>query len=504
MVTRPGPTAMWIKRMIKLTRFSKAGCAWRLWLAIAALTLVGLSFLFSPVGDAGLERQPVAGGATVQADVTGQDAGQGRFHTWQDGERTMRVRLLSGADITERDSAAEMVAGHRQLGDELLEALFLDDNGGQVMTLPGGVLVQLDPAGTVTDAEAFFSQNGIMADRLTAMTFADNAYLVGAPPGLPSLELANSLAGRPGVVTSVPNWRMPVESLQDPVQDDHGDTLATATDLPLDTPTPGFLSDVEDVDMFKFVLTESTFVIVDNNDVIVSWENPDTARVPFGQSYVIFDSAGQRLKGGGLVDIRLSAGTYYASVEYSNVLEHRRKQHYQVVVKTIPDHSDTMENADQVSVGPGDSRTAALIFRDFHSPTDVDFFKFELEETTEVVILVGLNFHHPWWGSMGPYNLEVLDSDGNTIGPSREGTYFYGRPYRLQAGAYYIRLSPFSWQGRYEGVNAPYNTGRLRVYTNVEYTEFVDDCSALGTAYDDPLYGCQWHLDNTNSPRQPG
>ena len=141
--------------MIKLTRFSKAGCGWRLWLAIAALTLVGLSFLFSPVGDVGLERQPVAGVATaatvatVRADVTGQDAGQGTFHTWQDGERTMRVRLLSGGDITERDSAAEMAAGsHRQLGDEQPEALFLDDNGGQVMTLPGGVLVQLDPAGT--------------------------------------------------------------------------------------------------------------------------------------------------------------------------------------------------------------------------------------------------------------------------------------------------------------------------------------------------------------------
>ena len=32
---------------------------------------------------------------------------------------------------------------------------------------------------------------------------------------------------------------------------------------------------------------------------------------------------------------------------------------------------------------------------------------------------------------------------------------------------------------------------------DIAYASFIDDCSAISTDYDDPLYGCQWHLDNT-------
>ena len=32
---------------------------------------------------------------------------------------------------------------------------------------------------------------------------------------------------------------------------------------------------------------------------------------------------------------------------------------------------------------------------------------------------------------------------------------------------------------------------------DTEYASFIDGCSAISTDYDDPLYGCQWHLNNT-------
>ena len=28
-------------------------------------------------------------------------------------------------------------------------------------------------------------------------------------------------------------------------------------------------------------------------------------------------------------------------------------------------------------------------------------------------------------------------------------------------------------------------------------SEFLDSCEAITTSFDDPLYGCQWHLNNT-------
>ena len=37
----------------------------------------------------------------------------------------------------------------------------------------------------------------------------------------------------------------------------------------------------------------------------------------------------------------------------------------------------------------------------------------------------------------------------------------------------------------------------VRVTEDTAYREFIDACSGLTTSVTDPLYGCQWHLDNT-------
>ena len=74
------------------------------------------------------------------------------------------------------------------------------------MTLPGGVLLALDPEWDGDKVKDFFSQNDISSDRTSELEFIENGFLIDTEPGFPSLELANELAAMDGVVLSSPNW----------------------------------------------------------------------------------------------------------------------------------------------------------------------------------------------------------------------------------------------------------------------------------------------------------
>ena len=75
------------------------------------------------------------------------------------------------------------------------------------MTLPGGVLLALDPEMDQTEVESFFSQNHISLDRVSELDFIENGFFVNTGPGFPSLELANQLANQDDVLISSPNWQ---------------------------------------------------------------------------------------------------------------------------------------------------------------------------------------------------------------------------------------------------------------------------------------------------------
>ena len=74
------------------------------------------------------------------------------------------------------------------------------------MTLPGGVLLALDPEWTDTETDAFFTSNKISMDRVSELEWLTNGFFIETEPGFPSLELANELAGQDGVELSSPNW----------------------------------------------------------------------------------------------------------------------------------------------------------------------------------------------------------------------------------------------------------------------------------------------------------
>ena len=130
----------------------------------------------------------------TQKDDPKGGSGEDGVYTWRDGDRIMTVRLEpgDGARKSPPVSGGKSVRTVERSGDA--GPIFRSESGGGLMTLPGGVLLVLDPSWTGSDADAFFSRNGIKRSRVTELTFTKNAYFVETAPGLPSLQLANSLA----------------------------------------------------------------------------------------------------------------------------------------------------------------------------------------------------------------------------------------------------------------------------------------------------------------------
>ena len=164
-----------------------------------------------------VEAEPRAHVATAERSALGSPSDQGTVYTWEDGDSTQRVVLQDGLVL--QDNAAVnpdddvIVRGFsesiiQKSTGEVVDSrpVFRSESGGDLMTLPGGVLVALDPEWYEQQVEEFFTQNGISLDRISELDFIDNGFLIDTEPGFPSLELANELAANDGVEISSPNW----------------------------------------------------------------------------------------------------------------------------------------------------------------------------------------------------------------------------------------------------------------------------------------------------------
>ena len=125
----------------------------------------------------------------------------------------MTVRLQ--VDLVVQKSADDIIAANAGGGSIVkkqdkhtksdTQPVFRSESGA-LMTLPGGVLLALDPEWSRSDTDAFFSDNGIEPDRVSELGFVANGFFVETEPGFPSLNLANALAAQDGVEVSSPNW----------------------------------------------------------------------------------------------------------------------------------------------------------------------------------------------------------------------------------------------------------------------------------------------------------
>ena len=127
----------------------------------------------------------------------GPTPSKGTMFTWHDGDRLASIwqdtQLVVSDVITEGG------------WDDPSGPVFWSDSD-QLMALPGGVVLVLDPTWNTTAVEAFLSSNNIDPSDAEAFEGLPNWFLVETAPGFPSLQLANALAGQGGVVISSPNW----------------------------------------------------------------------------------------------------------------------------------------------------------------------------------------------------------------------------------------------------------------------------------------------------------
>ena len=185
-----------------------------------------------PTADDGLEFLPVdsLGSSGKQEPISAVDSDstqkggsatdgpvQGESYTWQDGDRTMTVRLQTDL-VVEKDSGGmprDVVAADEGGASVVRSAdgqsksdtlpVFRSESGA-VMTLPGGVLLVLSSEWSTAEVNSFFSSNGIGMDRVSELDYAANGFFIETEPGFPSLDLANELAALDGVEVSSPNW----------------------------------------------------------------------------------------------------------------------------------------------------------------------------------------------------------------------------------------------------------------------------------------------------------
>ena len=148
---------------------------------------------------------------------------EGETYSWEDGDRTLNVVLQEDLVVqkTSEVTAADVVVS-KGVVDSIVQKqtghgadagpVFKSESGGELMTLPGGVLLALDPTWNEAQVEDFFSENGISADQVSELDFIENGFVVETESGFPSLDLANELAAHDGVLISSPNWSRQVET----------------------------------------------------------------------------------------------------------------------------------------------------------------------------------------------------------------------------------------------------------------------------------------------------
>ncbi|WP_423922597.1 hypothetical protein [Candidatus Poriferisodalis sp.] len=159
-----------------------------------------------------------AGEETKEPPPEPQQPTLGQMYTWEDGDRTLEVWrdpnlvVQPDGDVISREDIIATAGDDVVVRGAATEDLRAKGNpvfwseSGELMALPGGAVLVLDPSWDYSAIDAFFGRNGIDAGRLTELDFVTNGYFIETEPGFASLDLANSLAGQDGVELSSPNW----------------------------------------------------------------------------------------------------------------------------------------------------------------------------------------------------------------------------------------------------------------------------------------------------------
>ncbi len=274
---------------------------------------------------------------------------------------------------------------------------------------------------------------------------------------------------------------------------DPGSTFETATDVTLDSATPGRIGPTGgrpndrpagDADYFRLVLTATADVWVmafgrqdgDEDEVL------DTEGFLYGasQNQLLYadDSELVGNEEGFMLRRSLAAGTYYIRVNGFSTVD---TGPYTLHVRTAAEPGGTAATATPLTLlVPETGRIT--------SSSDHDYFSLALDEDL-YVFLYAVTF-----GSRQALTPTVFDDQGTEVSlhliPHASwnehglGAFSFSLWGKLDAGTYHIRIAGSTGSYLLDPLPSPYNRQ-------------LEECTAIATPQSDPWYGCQWHLNNT-------
>ena len=252
----------------------------------------------------------------------------------------------------------------------------------------------------------------------------------------------------------------------------------TAPTIPLNGSASGSIEPENDTDHFKIVLSETTEVAIRSSGF------PDTVgKLYRSNSQLVASNDDGYLPGGSrnfLIRRSLASGTYYLNV---NSFDERYEGPFSVYLHTITEPGSTKADAQELTLGD----VAGGII---DPAGDEDYFSLTLDETTHVVI----------GGTSRGQGLKISAElkDSNDFDAPVDSIHFSDRfvfQGTLDAGTYHLKV---------KGKEST-DTGRytVRAIREGSYTYFENRCSNFSRSpgINDPLYGCQWHLNNNDQFR---
>ncbi len=271
--------------------------------------------------------------------------------------------------------------------------------------------------------------------------------------------------------------------------DDHGNTFSAATSISLGSSLAGRIDHGEDRDVFKLDLTRASGF---TNAWIYTTGAVDTLGWLYDRNSKLIgfnDEIAPQSDRNVHLRAVLPRGIYY------------------IAIRSFAGATGNYTLRTQLSSDPGNSRTTATSLA-YDTPTpgtvdtssDADYFRLEFDRFTNAGIFAKSS-------NFGPVDVVVFDAEGAELNvnidpiatrvDSRLIWDGFGILDDFEPGTYYLKVITPRGFTRHP---VPYT---ILHFEDDAYTRFVEDCEAdtrslNAPLIDDPLYGCQWHLDNAD------
>ena len=240
----------------------------------------------------------------------------------------------------------------------------------------------------------------------------------------------------------------------------------------------GLIDPGGDTDYFKIELSEATDLVIRTTGLVgdtvgILLNRDGTEILAFNDDGFLWPSLFRFL-----IRTRLDAGTYYILV---SGFDEDDTGFYTLHVNKANEPGNTRATAVSLDLGIAEGSR-------IDPSSDEDYFRLDITETTNIIV-----------GAVSEtvdIDGELLDADGNAVDTNLYGIGFGDGPStfflhdHLDAGTYYIRVT----QDADDTNTGPYT---IRAFEVAGYNNFLDRCANIDDTVSDPLYGCQWHLNNT-------